>query len=173
MARYYRKKRYYKKHKWNIEQRASNSVASAWTTINNQGSFNRQILVPVVPAISQEGVRKVKNISISAAIAYQGTTGSTSTNPSYGPIYWALIYAPEGTTINELKFNDELYQPSNFVINSGIIDNTNNTKYRISSRLARNLKANDRIYLLMGTNVSSGEQPAGINWLIRYAVCFN
>ena len=59
MARYYRKRRrVYKKNKWNIEQRASNSIASAWVTGSASGSFNRQILVPVVPATATEGVRK-------------------------------------------------------------------------------------------------------------------
>ena len=167
MARYYRRKRIYrKKNKWNIEQRASTSASNAWRQITTAGSFSQQILVPIVPAIQQEGVRKVKNISISMAMVNSGNY--------YGPIYWALIYAPEGTVINELKYDDELYQPSNFVINSGIISNQNENKYRISSRLARNLNANDRIYLLMGTRPTQigGDLPT-INWLVRYAVCFN
>ena len=173
MARYYRKRRRtYKKNKWNIEQRASNSIANAWQTIASAGSFNKQILVPVVPATATEGVRKVKNISISAAMQYGGPSGTNTS--AYGPIYWALIYAPEGVTINELKTDGELYQPSNYVINSGIIDNQNTAKYRISSRLARNLKANDRIYLLMGTNIpTNGTDLPGISWLVRYAICFN
>lgn len=170
MARYYRRRRIYrKKNKWNIEQKPSLTASSAWQTISTEGSFRNQVLVPIVPAISQEGVRKVKNISISAAIVDSGSSTGTS-----GPIYWALIYAPEGTVINELRWADELYQPSNFVINSGILDNSNTSKYRITSRLARNLNANDRIYLLLGTNTSTGNYPLpSINWLTRYAVCFN
>ena len=121
MARYYRRRRIYrKKNKWNIEQKPSQTASSAWVTSSNTDSFKYQVLIPVVPAISQEGVRKVKNISISAAMSNKGSTTGTT-----GPIYWALIYAPEGTIINELHYQGDLYQPSNFVINSGIIDNDN------------------------------------------------
>lgn len=168
MARYYRKRRTYrKKNKWNIEQRASSTSANAWQTISTANSFTRQVLVPIVPAISQEGVRKVKNISVSMAIQ------DDNSNASDNSIYWALIYAPEGTIINELKKDGELYQPSNFVINSGIFDSQNTSKYRISSRLARNLNANDRIYLLLGQDATSSDGPSRIAWLVRYAVCFN
>lgn len=180
MARYYRKRRFYrKKNKWDIEQRASTTYQNAWQSVSGSGVFNRQVLVPIVPSIEQEGVRKVKNISISMAISYTGQTTSSSLTDltrSYGPVYWALIYCPEGTAINNLSYGGELYKPSNYVINSGIIDNNNADKYRISSRLARNLRANDRIYLILGTNVdtsTTGNLPPSINWLVRYAVCFN
>lgn len=180
MARYYRKRRFYrKKNKWDIEQRASTTYQNAWQSISGIGYFNRQVLVPIVPAITQEGVRKVKNLSISMAISSPGGNGTNNPDEqvrTYGPIYWALVYAPEGTPVNDLQMDGELYQPSNFVINSGIIDNTNTNKYRISSRLARNLRANDRIYLILGTNLNTSAEYAAtpsINWLVRYAVCFN
>lgn len=173
MAKYYRRRRFYrKKHSWNIEQRASRSASNAWQTITSDGSFNRQILFPVVNATGTEGVRKVKNIGISMSIT---SNPNHDTSHTANPIYWALIYCPEGTIINELKFNGELYQPSQYVINSGIIDPENTNKYRISSKLARNLKANDRIYLLLGQNATdaTNDRPAAINWLCRYAICFN
>lgn len=178
MARYYRKRRYYrKKNKWDIEQRASNTAQNAWQNITAEGYFNRQVLVPIVPAITQEGVRKVKNISISMAVSYGGNPDDNPVGRFRGPIYWALVYAPEGVPVNDLGNNGELYQPSNYVINSGIIDNDNTNKYRISSRLARNLRANDRIYLILGTDIRTGTSstyyPPAINWLVRYAVCFN
>lgn len=174
MARYYRRRRIYrKKNRWNIEQRVSNSGATVWQNGQGTGAFNKQLLFPVVPSSDTEGVRKVKNISISACLM------SESFNSGSTPIYWALIYAPEGVAIGELQRTGELYQPSQYVINSGILSSQLNTSnhYRISSRLARNLRANDRIYLLLGTQLyvptNTNASAPGVSWLCRYAICYN
>lgn len=171
MARYYRRKRYYrKKNKWSIEQRPGFIRGAGWSTTADE-FLNRQALIPIVQSTQQEGVRKAKNLSISIA-----TPTTEDTLNSNAPFYWALIYLPEGQTPNELSSSGQLYTPSQFVIGSGIVTATQG-KMRISSRLARNLNQGDSIYLLLGTNQASlptnQNNPSRFTYLVRYAICYN
>lgn len=174
MARY-RKRRiiFRKKNKWSIEQRPGFIAGNGWSSTSDT-YLNRQSLIPIVNATSQEGVRKAKNISISIA-----TPASQSQVPVNGSFYWALIYLPEGQTAGELSSTGQLYQPSQFVISSGIVSGEQG-KMRITSRLARNLNQGDSIYLLLGTNsnfiysgTTSTPETYRFNYLVRYAICYN
>jgi len=168
MARYYRRRRIYrKKNKWSIEQRPGYIAGNGWSNATDT-YLNKQALIPIVNATTQEGVRKAKNISISLA-----TPQSALSNAAF---YWALIYLPEGQTANELSSTGQLYQPSQYVIGSGIVSNEQG-KLRITSRLARNLNQGDSIYLLIGTNSTflqnSTDASYRFNYLVRYAICYN
>lgn len=172
MARYPRRRttRIYKKNKWSVEQRPGFIQGAGWSTTSDP-YLNRQALIPIVQQTTQEGVRKAKNLSIS--IATPTTEDTLNLN---SPFYWALIYLPEGQTPNELASSGQLYTPSQFVINSGIVTSTQG-KMRISSRLARNLNQGDSIYLLLGTNNASLPTNQNANnrftYLVRYAICYN
>lgn len=173
MARYYKRRRYIikKKNKWSIEQKPGFIAGNGWS--NTADTYlNRQALIPIVQSTQQEGVRKAKNISVT--LTTPSNTAST-TDWNY-PYYWALIYLPEGMTANELSSTSQLYQPSQYVINSGIVANQQG-KIRISSYLARNLNQGDSIYLIIGTNSSflpTGTNEASrFNYLVRYAICYN
>lgn len=172
MARYSRRRyRIYKKNKWSIEQRPGFVSGGGWTTTSD-GYLNRQALIPIVASTTQEGVRKAKNMSIS--IAPPAKQSGELTN---APFYWALLYVPEGNTPNELSSQGQLYQPSQFVISSGIVTQEQG-KMRISTRLAKNLNQGDSIYLLIGTNnnfINSGTPDSNyrFNYLVRYAICYN
>lgn len=167
MARYRRyRRRIYKKNKWSIEQKPGFVLGNGWATASDT-YINRQALIPIVASTTQQGVRKAKNISIS--IAPPSTSDAANRNDAY---YWALIYAPEGHTPNELSSQGQLYQPSQYVINSGIVT-TEQGKMRITSRLARNLNQGDSIYLLLGGNSNIIPTTGRFNYLIRYAICYN
>ena len=173
MARYYKRRRFYrKKNKWSIEQRPGFVAGNGWTTTTDT-YLDRQALIPIVASTQQEGVRKAKNISVTLATPAGAQTTNRIQNWSY---YWALIYLPEGSVANELHSTDQLYTPSQFVINSGIVT-PEQGKIRISSRLARNLNQGDSIYLLIGTNSAALADNAGVNYrfqyLVRYAICYN
>ena len=176
MARYYRRRRIYrKKNKWSIEQRPGFIAGNGWATASDT-YLNRQALIPIVQSTQQEGVRKAKNISISLSVpTYQPTITGTYPLTAF-PFYWALIYLPEGQTPNELNSTNQLYTPSQFVISSGIV-NSEQGKMRISSRLARNLNQGDSIYLLIGTNENFIQNASDVkyrfNYLVRYAICYN
>lgn len=158
MARYRRRRAYGRKRKFNIENRPV-SFESPLATEN--GYYQNQI--PIVPPSTIEGVRQVARMTVTLT-GYQSTDGSDPSN-----IYWALVYIPEGAVTSALfPNNTTLFQPSNYVLASGIADSSAGP-IRISSRLRKNLNANDQIYLLTATR-DGGNAYEG---LVRYAICFN
>ena len=89
--------------------------------------------------------------------------------PDEGNIYWALVYIPEGAVTSSLFPNaTTLFQPSNYVLASGIADSSAGP-IRISSRLKKNLNANDQIYLLTACR----QQQLIFEGLVRYAIAYH
>lgn len=157
MARY-RRRRYSRKRKYNIENRPL-SIQVPNTTEN--GFFQNQ--VEIVPATTTEGVRQVARMTVSL----------TAFNDTVRPIYWALVYIPEGAVTSSLFPNQStLFNPSNYVLASGISDPTAGP-IRISSRLKKNLNASDRIFLLTATNKANATDVVVLNGLVKYAICYN
>ena len=146
---YYRSRRPRKK--YSVQQKAFKFDAAASTTTS----------VEIVPATTVEGMRKVKHVTVTCS-----TTHAT-------PLYWALVYVPQGTVpgaLNAATTGDEtsLYEPNQFVMNCGIAD-PQAGPIRIWSPLARNLNDGDRI-LLLCTHTSSS--AVGLNALARYAIAY-
>lgn len=157
MARY-RRRRYSRKRKYNIENRPLN-ITVPNTTEN--GFFQNQ--TEIVPATTTEGVRQVARMTITL----------TGYNDTIRPVYWALVYIPEGAVTSSLFPNQTtLFNPSNYVLASGVSDPTSGP-IRISSRLRKNLNASDRIYLLTATNKNNATDLVVLNGLVRYAICYN
>lgn len=168
MARYRKRRRYNKKNKYNIETNPGIITTAQWLSPTVETGFNFSYNAVVVPSSSVEGVRKVKNLTIS--LAY-----STNSTINQRTIYWALVYVPEGTVPNYLNSSGDLYQPSQWVLSSGIL-NTIQGKSRIYTPLAKNLNKGDSIYLCLGTEGSPTtvpQAPYNISYLVRYAICFN
>ena len=71
--------RYGKRLKYSVQQKAFSAgvVASPGTTLQ-----------PLVPATTLEGMRKVKHLMVNMAPVPDNA----------GPIYWAIVYVPQGTT---------------------------------------------------------------------------
>lgn len=151
--RYYRRYRRTKR-KYSIQQKAFGFLAP----------INQTTQVEVVPATATEGTRKVKNITVTATVPI----------PFEAPIYWALVYVPEGTTPGGLSIATtasdptSLYEPNQFVMNCGIAD-SNAGPIRFWSPLARNLNDGDRIILLVRHQATENVQ---IRTLIRYAIAY-
>ena len=160
------RRRYTKKNKYNIETNPGIIPTASWYSPATDEAFNFSYNETVVPSSEVEGVRKVKNLTISVAYA------SSSTQR---PIFWALVYVPEGTVPNYLNSVGDLYQPSQWVLASGIL-NTIEGKSRIYTPLSKNLNKGDKIVLCLGTEGSSTTTPSApydISYLVRYAICFN
>lgn len=154
MAKYYRRRRYSRKGKYNIENRP---VALTASSTAENGFY--QSSTQIVPPSNTEGVRQVARMTISL----------TPLSGTPNPFFWALVYIPEGAVTTGLfPTPTTLFQPSNYVLNSGIADGEAGP-IRISSRLRKNLNANDQIYLLTASP-TSGQQFTG---LVRYAIKFN
>lgn len=148
--RYYKRTRTPRK-KYSVQQKAFYFVAAPTSTTS----------VEIVPATTVEGMRKVKHVTV------------TLTATSEVPFYWALVYAPQGTTpgvLNVATTGDEtsLYEPNQFVMNCGVSDPTAGP-IRVWSPLARNLNDGDRILLLVR---HMDGQPLNVNALTRYAITY-
>lgn len=153
-----RTRRFYRRRRYNIENRPL--VVQVPNSMEN-GFYQNQI--EIVPATLIEGVRQVARMTITL----------TSNEPGGYPIFWALCYIPEGTTASALfPNNTTLFNPSNYVLASGVSD-SNAGPIRISSRLRKNLNANDRIFLMTATTKQSAIDPVSYTGLVRYAICYN
>ena len=123
-----------------------------------------QVAYEIVPATSIQGMRKVKHIQLSLTV---GTNADT-----VAPIYWAIVYVPEGfnatsmgsTTPNWLQLNTSMYEPNQYVMNCGIVDPSAGP-IRFSSPLSRNLNSGDKIFLVLGSTSASS-----MNGVAKYAI---
>jgi len=129
MARY-RRRRYYRKRKYNIEQKPISITAPS--TLQN-GYYQNQ--TNIVPPAATEGVRQVARMTITLTGSFNDTR----------PLFWALVYIPEGAVTSSLFPNSTtLFNPSSYVLASGVSD-SDAGPIRISSRLKKNLNANDHL----------------------------
>lgn len=149
---YYRRRNYrgYRrplanKAKYSQETRSFVISTDDFTSVN--GLY--QTAYQLVPETSIQGMRKVKYINISLTSA--GTIDTVT------PIYWAIVYVPEGfnltsggsTTPNWLQLNGSMYEPNQYIMNCGVVDPSAGP-IRFTSPLARNLNSGDKIYLVLG-----------------------
>lgn len=140
--------------KYSVQQKAFGFSAATSSTTQ----------VEVVPATAVEGMRKVKNITVTATVP----------TPYDAPLYWALIYVPQGASPGVLNIATaasdptSLYEPNQYVMNCGIAD-SNAGPIRFWSPLARNLNDGDRIFLLIR---HSATEAIEIRTLIRYAIAY-
>ena len=148
MPKYYKKK-YYRgsRDKYSVEQ-------SAAVITTNETGDGGQI---VVPAITTQGMRKVKHLTVS--IAHR----SASTNAS--SLYWALVYVPQGTGVGSLSLTGNLYEPNQFVMCCGVFD-FDGGPLRVHCPTSRNLNSGDSVALIL-KNVDGAYT---YDVLVRYAV---
>lgn len=125
----------------------------------------------VVKANTTEGLRKVKNFNM--AISPTVNTKNSGENVwnwnNQIRFEFALIYIPEGTAPHPLNYSEtsnSIYEPSQNIIASGVMDPSNT--FRLSTRLARNLNAGDRIGLIIRGYGPSG--VSGVEFNIRFMV---
>ena len=137
--------------KYSIETKSFSTTSAANPV---QGLY--QSTVNVVPPMASEGMRKVKHLTASITPSVTGT-GVT--------VYWALVYVPEGYAVNPLNAAGSFYEPSQFVMASGIAD-PDAGPIRVRSPLSRNLNSGDSIWMVLGTS------GAGVvsNGLVSYAI---
>ena len=153
MPKYYKKK-YYRggsRDKYSVEQ-------TAITTSLSDPSSTTSVVV--VPAVTMQGMRKVKHLTISLA----------SQSEAFDALWWALVYVPQGTAVGDLSVTSgtSLYEPNQFVMNCGCFDFTAGP-VRVSSPVSRNLNSGDAIYLVLrqGTSSSTAQTIRGV---VKYAI---
>ena len=139
--------------KYSVEQTGI-SLAVGNTQLNQLYQTSQQI----IPQSDIQGMRKVKHLTLSM------TSDQTT------PMYWALVFVPEGYTVNSLfattgQLNGPVYNPNQFVMGTGIID-PDAGPIRISSPLSRNLNSGDSIWIVIGTIVAN----TSFRGICRYAI---
>ena len=157
MPRRYFRRRYSRKNKYSVERTFGyTDSVSTWTQIpaSNTTIQNYQTSVGIVPATELQGMRKVKNFTLS--FAKIGTVAA--------PMVYALVYTPAGTSLNNLNYpavdnSVALYEPNQFVISSGLLQ-WDAGPMRIHSRLSRNLNSGDTINLILASPSNNGLQVA-------------
>ena len=146
MPKYYKRK-YYRgnRDKYSVEQTAGTLATDAL------GDGGTTVVVPT----TVQGMRKVKHLTISMA---QNTSGTG--------LFWALVYVPQGTTVNKLNVDEgNMYEPNQFVMSCGIFD-VDAGPMRITSPVSRNLNSGDSIALVLHSNTPS----TSFSYVVRYAV---
>ena len=147
--------------KYSIEQK---SFTASYGSTPVGGLY--QTNVQLVDSVTMQGMRKVKHLTLSLTAV---TTNTTDTD-GCGPIYWAIVYVPQGTNVGALSLNNSLYEPNQYVMNCGVVDPSAGP-IRFSSPVARNLNSGDAIYLVMGSTGTSGAPQ--LSGVVKYAITLN
>ena len=135
--RYRRYRRYFRNYKLTKYSNETHSTAATNTWLSNTTYWTE-----CIPDTSVLGTRKVKNFSLSLSLLSAEDV----------PIFWALVYVPEGTESSQLNFGNQgaevitttsMYEPNQNVIMQGVLDNKQSYKFR--TPLARNLNSGDTV----------------------------
>lgn len=162
MVRRYRRRRArsYKVQKYSNETYTFNAVA----TIDPSGSDGpTQVSSEIISAGAIQGMRKAKNFTL------QLVTDSNT------PIWFALVYKPEGVELSRMQFGtpqapQSIYEPNQNVILQGIIS-TNCQQQTWRTRLARNLNTGDSICLIFSTPYTDAKNIQ-VCITLNYAISF-
>lgn len=156
MPKFYRKK-YFRgnRDKYSIEHTSVSVQTGAVATANLY-----QQTTNIVPASPTQGMRKVKHVTVSL-------TSGVPQAGSLASIYWALVYVPEGYSVNTLNGNPgaSFYEPNQFVMAAGCND-PEAGPIRVRSPIARNLNSGDSIWLVVGTDTPSVMVKGLVNFAI-------
>ena len=152
------KRKYYKRpinrDKYSIEQ--TNIISppiNEWPSVTSEDPTHQassQYAIPIVPPIEEQGMRKVKHLTISMS---NNTAGDTL------PFFYSIVYVPQGydpqpIVVPASGYAVGNYQANQFVMSSGVVDFSAGPT-RIRSRLSRNLNSGDAIYLILATTNAS------------------
>lgn len=154
----------------------SSETTTVSGTLTSASEYGDQIHCAIVAPSSAQGIRKVKNFTC-RLISANGQA-PTQADPNPGPtipLYFALVYVPQGTSVQTLTIGTpdgpaSLYEPNQNVILSGILLGDGQTLITTKSRLARNLNSGDSIELVIRT---VGPQVNKIMLMVNYAICYN
>ena len=137
---------------------------------NEQSLVNglNQLGTIIVPSIANQGTRTVGNFTITVPSPW----GSTNQNE----VFWALVYCPQGQTVNNLfattqTTSGSLYEPNQYVIASGVSD-SGAGPIRIRSRMSRKLHSGDFVSLIIGSQVAFTNNNRPI-CLVSYSIKYN
>jgi len=100
----------------------------------------------IVPATTQQGLRKVKNFTINLSDDTIAGGGTPPVN-----ILWAIVLVPEDTNVNQLALISNapvVYEPNQYVIGHGMLSAAQGPN-RIRLSMSRNLRSGDRVAVVL------------------------
>lgn len=169
---YRRRQRYFRSFPYRSSKtRYSNETMNSTNELEFTGAGSTNINpITLVPAISQQGVRKTKNYTLSL---YCSVIGENSLE---APLQFVLVYVPEGTTASALNIGTNqatasLYEPNQNVILQGSILAGGSVVQRFSTRLARNLNSGDSVQLIL-QNPSGVQGNATLQTQLNYSIAY-
>ena len=118
----------------------------------------------IIPATTTQGIRTVGNFTITLTPSID--TGSSG---PIRPVYWALVYVPQGQTTAALNVVDSqsLYEPNQYVIACGVNDATAGP-IRINTRMKRKLNSGDFVSLLMYIGNNGPTYRGVVSYSVKY-----
>jgi len=164
LRRYGKRRTFSKRNKYSVEQTTFLVTLPAITN-ENRDTLDAQVSIPIVPPTEVQGMRKVKNFTISLASVIQSEDMS---------FFYALVYAPQGYlpgVLNTPVMNNarSMYEANQYVISCGVIDLSAGPQ-RIFSKLSRNLNSGDNIHLILKNAGATTGATKQVQGLISYAV---
>lgn len=134
----------------------------------------------VISAIDQQGVRKCKNfeLTLTGGPLYSGTP---NTPVETVPLFWALVYVPQGTQPSDINVGSteapaSLYEPNQNVIMSGVWPGDLTAPYVKRTRLARNLNSGDSLAFVIAVPPFKADDTVtyskNIAMTLNYAISF-
>lgn len=155
----------------------SNETYNSTASYTYDGSTPGTQYVTLIDAISQTGMRKVKNFTLS--ITQTPILDSDQAVKAASSFVYALVYLPDGVSATSLNIGSgqnsvSLYEPNQNVIMSGVCS-SDNGQIRLSTRLARNLNSGDKILLLFrptNTNPQESGDFVNVSTICNYSISF-
>ena len=117
----------------------------------------------IVPAIQSQGARTISGLRISFSLHGEETN----------PIYYALVYVPEGETAKSLfqktgQVNSgSVYEPNQYVMSCGVVD-PDAGNHVSTSRISRRLHSGDFISLIVGSAGPLQMVSGIVSYFIKY-----
>lgn len=143
MPRRYRRKSYRISRPLKAVKYSSETYAAANSTTFAANTLYKSTAIPQTDVL---GTRKCKNFTLTIC----------TKSSEVIPMYFALVFVPQGTTASNLNVGDQIdagvltpasyYEPNQNVILQGFVDAAQ--VYRFKTRLARNLNSGDTIQLI-------------------------
>ena len=138
------------------------------------GIVTYQFETPIIPSADIQGTRKCKNFELSLT----GGPWVNNGDATDIPVFWALVYVPQGTSPSSLNLGElsapvSLYEPNQNVIMSGVWPANLNSNYKVKSRLARNLNSGDAIaFIAKPAGTMRLGAKKGIAVSLNYAIAY-
>ena len=153
-------RRYFRSVKTSAHWSRENTVVRALAPSTAFQTFGTNI----VSASTTQGMRTVGNFTITLT-----SIGSLSSTDNASPVYWALVYVPQGQTTATLNITDggSMYEPNQYVIACGVNDPTAGP-IRIRSSMKRKLNSGDFISLLMSTSDIAATYTGTVSYAVKY-----